>query len=136
MQIFMILHYPAELVASRSVYRFGYFPRITCTDIVSSAYAVIILPGECMCTLCCVFVEITAPFHRSAGITDMSKILQEKHNQIGYSKKNIYKLGIFEGNTYRSGGWPYQVQHKVSHVIKIFVIFPFLGNVIVGGVRL
>ena len=28
------------------MYRFGNFPRITCTDIVSSTYAIIILPGK------------------------------------------------------------------------------------------
>src|SRR5271168_1274052 len=28
------------------MYQFGNFPRITCTDIASSTYAIIILPGE------------------------------------------------------------------------------------------
>src|ERR1700678_1106234 len=33
------------------MYRFGNFPRITCTDIASSMYAIIILPGELVIVL-------------------------------------------------------------------------------------
>src|ERR1700678_4229860 len=32
--------------SKKNMYRFGKFPRITCTDIASSTYAIIILPGE------------------------------------------------------------------------------------------
>jgi len=114
------------------MYRFGNFPRI---DIASSTYAIIILPGELVIALSA-YAVIILPGELVILYVHTLLCVCGDHSAISLEcRYNGYVKDIAR-KTYTN--WAFlratrtDLQHKISHVIKIFVIFPFLGNVIVG----
>src|SRR5271168_4886926 len=82
------------------MYQFGKFPRITCTDIASSTYAIIILPGE-LVIASSAYAVIILPgelvilyVHTLLCVCGDHSAISSECRYNGYCKKNITKLGI------------------------------------------